>query len=609
MELRRWIDSGAVFAEDFGRENNNFTYINVDTEIVNSPYGFARYSPPTKINKSVVLGSSWTIAAQVKIIDYGSDLSGPQLFCNEDNTFWLRFFGTNRNRFGGNLGLYSFSTLSNPLPLNEWFDFVITFQTNTTKLYIKGELVDTKIWSGVDTNIHIIDYIASKTGTGDYPDYLKDFIVEKRVWDSVEVYNFHKNSTFDYSKSMAHRWKFDNVTEIKDTGIYEGIEIPYIGGYFNGSTSYALCNIGFLGYTNATIEFDIITTDTEGRVINYIGSNNVYAVYFKSGDTGINWSLNMGTPSIEIDGISYGATGSGGITVGGIYSILSDGLSHHIKVTNLDLNLYCDNANELVFMRNLSVIYTSGYLYNIAIDINGDGNNEHFYLGDATNKYVDQIGSSELVTTDVSYSEKEYSTGTCAQTELALVETAFGTGIDFTGNSGTTNSFIRFSHTPSLESENFSFITSITLQKYEPFDVFFTIHGYVNISSAYSGLSLRLDNLFRFQILYASGSSIARVLTTSFIPELNQPYQFAVVKNGTDCKLYINSELEYQGTLFSTPLYTDANSETILGAGGNLPSVIANKTDCILGNSYFFTTPLTQTQIADIMKKIARGDI
>lgn len=220
MEIQRYKDCGAVFAEDLGSNNSQFTY--TGTGITNSPYGRAR---TFNGNGSNVRGGKVTVN-----VSGGFTVSGkfnaaliqtqtnPRLFSMYDPSGTLRFeiflttstktftcygIGSNDSHVIRNIDIFSTMAVND----NVWHTYSVVYEGNSTRkyyLYLDGvedaTYTSSYVFLGTTTDAAVNQASANVATPENYAliGYQKEIIVDNRAWSAQEVSDYHYNKVFDY---------------------------------------------------------------------------------------------------------------------------------------------------------------------------------------------------------------------------------------------------------------------------------------------------------------------------------------------------------------------------------------------------------------------------
>jgi hypothetical protein len=425
MELIKYKNAGAIIAEDLSpNENDDYSYTYIETE--NTPFGkriVNGLSSEIDYNSKhdfIMQTGVFTVGAKVRsnasgVIFRDSIISGS----GDNDTFWIMQLyhnaGVMKAEFSMHYNDTPFETLGQytipDFAYDKFYTIMVTGDGSTLNMYIDGILVES---GTVTPEILATQVLDTRTYGGvdvTQPDYVvSDLLVFNRPLTAQEALGYHLNSTFDVKKNIVTRWVNDLGTSFVDsswkaensgTGFDASSDGDYSEsknvGTFNGTTSNVDYPSNFAGVPLTDIEFDFISTDTDGTLMGSATSNGVYGGRFKQSSVFVTNS-NMGTVRYEIDETDYGTS----LNQGTLYDLIGDGLLHHIKMYNINLSTQFTVNGSLRFMSVQSTYYTQGQIFNITIDKNQNGV-DHSYAGDDVTGYTDLIGSSDLTETAITY--------------------------------------------------------------------------------------------------------------------------------------------------------------------------------------------------------------
>jgi len=171
----------------------------------------------------------------------------------------------------------------------------------------------------------------------------------------------------------------------------DGSEFP-LDWYANGQFVDTPSSIAYNTATNASIEITFITTDTAFCLSGRADSGAYPIGVVRDGYVGDQVSAIYGT---SWTGTLDGTTDITAITPHILSNIVQDGLVHTIRYDGLDLTYL--TARKLRFASAGGTTYPlDGFMYDIKLDVNGDGNWDHHWKLDSIDQVTDQIGSDNL---------------------------------------------------------------------------------------------------------------------------------------------------------------------------------------------------------------------
>jgi hypothetical protein len=228
MELQRYIDCGAVFAEDLGSNNSKFTY--TGTGLTNSPYGRARTfngdgdfvtCSPCELNMN---NSDFTIVARLYLVNNSTQSVNRICKLNNTITFGIdkatRKLGSFINIGGSDTGSWTDGPV---VSSNTWVDVAVVFNNTTQeKTYYVNGVASSPVSVGVSPSQASDGLITIGGVSGAFNNWfsgnIQELIVEKRRWSATELLNYTQNKVFDYDKSIVARYNLDDTTTVKDLG-------------------------------------------------------------------------------------------------------------------------------------------------------------------------------------------------------------------------------------------------------------------------------------------------------------------------------------------------------------------------------------------------------
>jgi len=232
--LIRYEDAGCVFARDFSQvSTDNLTGT---VTYVNGPYGrainFDTYSYKSYEPNGLENISNLTIAARIKV----SSNAGTVMSCTSPiSSSGLIRFGINPTGmifFVLDDGVTPKAITNSGWADDEYHNIICTYDGSTMRLYVDGALEDSlgSVTSFDFSSVTSIRIGANATTGGyNYPDDIKEVIVDQRAWTLQEAINYHKNQVFDYDKNIVRNYQLDATDTIKDLSPFGSDDLSVTG--------------------------------------------------------------------------------------------------------------------------------------------------------------------------------------------------------------------------------------------------------------------------------------------------------------------------------------------------------------------------------------------
>jgi len=256
MELRRFIQAGAVFADKLDSvtdlERRGFIKLD-DLTVSEDGIDFSSGGLHLTGFRDLDICTEFSLTFDLTLNEYASydqrilDKSGQLLIMIEDSasedvgTLRIQIVGVSPDEF-----------VFSKIPLNETHKYGITISDTTINFYIDGVLSDTDSFTGTKTTTTDDVYIGNNSGKSrDLKGSLKNFLLFDRELTAQEESDLHNGTTFNYDKYLIHNWDMSQVNTIdtvgdlnltgvntNNTNIVNGIHNNSLATNLNGSNQY-----------------------------------------------------------------------------------------------------------------------------------------------------------------------------------------------------------------------------------------------------------------------------------------------------------------------------------------------------------------------------------